>query len=642
MASKTLVDNVVENLNNYFGNDVNVGNDFGNDFGNDVNVGNDFGNDFGNNTGSDFGEGVVAGATGASIISKVFGATTGFTFKKLAVVVVAILVVIAVLYGIYYLFFKKAECKYLLRIQKDDKWVCPEGSIDTGRSWEDENGQNQCAITPQCVDALGPAPVKCSYTTRISSDGKWVCPDGMTDTGRSWEHVDGDKQCQTPACPPAGAPVLKECGYSVRVLKDNKWVCPDGTIDTGRGWEHEDGQKQCTQSKECADALGPVKPLVAPVVCSPLQVSVNNKCVCDAAKGAVAKDGACVCADGYVWNGTTCVKTQCPDGQVMVGDKCACPLGQVLGSDGKCVCAPGYRADGFGCTKIPVIPSPKPPAPSQDTISVKGTIVDANPGAVRVSFKRPNGAAGNPIIPGSNTYAKGDDVTVVLKSRPPYDFVRLIQTSPSKPPGPAPSQETITVKGMIVDANPKAVRVSFKRPNGAVGTPIIPGSNTYTKGDDVTVVLKSRPPYDFVRLIQITPSKPVPAPKPAPVPRPVPTPKPVPVPRPMPTPKPAPTPAPTPAPSGSACSGLEGGQPYGSDGENFFYICEPGRTQATQMPCATGTVWDSVVGVCNWPKDSQGGNDDDEGGNDEGGNDEGGNDEGGDEGGDEEAEYSFL
>ncbi|AGE55673.1 hypothetical protein ATCVMN08101_531L [Acanthocystis turfacea Chlorella virus MN0810.1] len=578
MASKTPVDTVVENLNNYFGNDFgNLGNNLGNDFGNlGKNLGNDFGNlgkNLGNNTGNDFGnlgndfgEGVAAGAVGGSILTRVFGDAPGFTLKKLAIVVVAILVVIAVLYGIYYVFFKKDECTYLVRVNKDGKWVCPDGTIDTGRSWEDENGQNQCAVTQQCVDALGPAPAKCSYSTRIASGDKWVCPDGMIDTGRSWEHVDGEKQCQTTACPPAGTPVLKECVYSVRVNKDGKWVCPDGTVDTGRSWEHQDGQKQCTQSKECADALGPAKPLVQTVVCSPLQVNVNGKCVCDASKGVVSKDGDCVCADGYIWNGTTCVKTQCPDGQVMVNGKCACPLGQIVGSGGKCVCAPGYRSDGFGCSPVPEIPSPKPPAPA--------------PKPTPTPAPKP---------------------------------------APKPAPVPPPAQGDITVPGTIVDANPKAVRVSYSWPNGKAVNPIIPGNNTYTTGDDVGVVIKSTPPYTFVRLVQKT------RPNPAPVPRPVPAPKPVP------RPVPAPTPVPTPAPSGSACSGLEGGEPYGSDGEPYFYICEPGRKQPTQMPCAEGTVWDTAVNVCNWPKGSQGRNSS----NDEGG-DEGGDNEGGD------AEYSFI
>jgi hypothetical protein len=62
-----------------------------------------------------------------------------------------------------------------------------------------------------------------------------------------------------------------------------------------------------------------------------------------------------------------------------------------------------------------------------------------------------------------------------------------------------------------------------------------------------------------------------------------------------------PKPAPAPGPAGQ-CSGVEGGEPFGTDQEPFFFICEPGRTSATKMPCASGTVWDTSVGVCNFPK----------------------------------------
>jgi beta-lactam-binding protein with PASTA domain len=60
---------------------------------------------------------------------------------------------------------------------------------------------------------------------------------------------------------------------------------------------------------------------------------------------------------------------------------------------------------------------------------------------------------------------------------------------PAPGPNPTPPQGNTTVKGTIVDANPKAVRVSYKWPNGQVVSPIIPGNNTYTKGDDVDVVI---------------------------------------------------------------------------------------------------------------------------------------------------------
>ena len=88
-----------------------------------------------------------------------------------------------------------------------------------------------------------------------------------------------------------------------------------------------------------------------------------------------------------------------------------------------------------------------------------------------------------------------------------------------------------------------------------------------------------------------------PVPKP-PTPKP-PTPKP-PTPTP-PAPKPPAPQPPAPVPSG-ACSGVEGGEPFGTDQEAFYSICEPGRTTPTKMACAEGTLWDTSIGVCNWPK----------------------------------------
>ncbi|AGE56485.1 hypothetical protein ATCVNEJV2_008L [Acanthocystis turfacea Chlorella virus NE-JV-2] len=151
-----------------------------------------------------------------------------------------------------------------------------------------------------------------------------------------------------------------------------------------------------------------------------------------------------------------------------------------------------------------------------------------------------------PMFP-SSTVIKSD----VLFPKLPDTMVAPIRPMESSPPAPSPtpSQETISVKGTIVDANPKAVRVMYTWPNGRVVNPIIPGDNTYTTGDDVAVVIKLAPPYDFVRLVQTTPvPKPVPAPKPTPTPKPVPVPVPVPKPKPVPAPKPKPVPAPKPKP----------------------------------------------------------------------------------------------
>ncbi|AGE55963.1 hypothetical protein ATCVMO0605SPH_394L [Acanthocystis turfacea Chlorella virus MO0605SPH] len=131
-----------------------------------------------------------------------------------------------------------------------------------------------------------------------------------------------------------------------------------------------------------------------------------------------------------------------------------------------------------------------------------------------------------PMFP-SGTVIKSDVLFPSLPDTMVAPIRPMGNSSPVPNPAPIQSQETIIVEGTIVDANPKAVRVSFTWPNGQVVNPIIPGDNTYTTGDDVDVVIKSAPPYDFVRLIQLAP-----VPKPAPVPRPAPSPVPKPTPAP--------------------------------------------------------------------------------------------------------------
>jgi hypothetical protein len=65
--------------------------------------------------------------------------------------------------------------------------------------------------------------------------------------------------------------------------------------------------------------------------------------------------------------------------------------------------------------------------------------------------------------------------------------------------------------------------------------------------------------------------------------------------------KPKPKPSPKPSPSGK-CSGVKGGEPFGTDQKAFYSICEPGKTTPTKKRCAKGTLWDTTKGVCNWPR----------------------------------------
>jgi len=539
----------VNNLNEYFGNDVNGGNNFSannvGNFGENNYSANDIGNfggeNFTNNTGDFGGENFatnnsfVASLNGAktSVISKIKNSFGGsFSPKKILIILLIIVVIIALLYAIYHFFFKKDECKYTTRVMDPDSksWKCPSGTIDTQRDWgDDADGEKQCAYTQQCIDALGPVPKRCIYSVRIPINGEWKCPAGTTDTGRSWEHIDGEKQCQTPGCPPPGTPVLKPgesaCTYTVRVANNGKWSCPDGTFDTKRSWEHVDGSKQCASSQKCVDSLGPIKLAQPDIPCSPLQKKDSSgNCVCDDSKGVVTKDGACVCQDGFTWDGMTCVQNVCPPNQILVNGKCQCKPGFVLDSKGVCVCAPGYKPDGFGCSLIPVIPSPKPPNPA-----------------------------------------------------------------PKPVPTPAP-QGTLTVIGTVTKVEGDKVYIIYTDPANNKRYPqLIRKNHGFSINERVNVVITNLPPYKFITANKLNgPPAPGPAPKPAPGP----SPKPV--------PKPAPKPAPVPSGSGS-CDG-NGGEPFGDDQQPFFYICEPGRTSPTKMPCATGTLWNPAVNVCDWPK----------------------------------------
>ncbi len=81
---------------------------------------------------------------------------------------------------------KKCEVGYAARIYLADKWVCPEGTDDTGNNWDKgwREGQKQCRR-------------RRAYTMRYSKDGKFVCPENTTDTGRSYSHpTNGADQCK--------------------------------------------------------------------------------------------------------------------------------------------------------------------------------------------------------------------------------------------------------------------------------------------------------------------------------------------------------------------------------------------------------------------------------------------------------------
>lgn len=129
----------------------------------------------------------------------------------------------------------------------------------------------------------------------------------------------------------------------------------------------------------------------------------------------------------------------------------------------------------------------------------------------------------------------GDPVTVIVKSTPPFDFLRVVST-PAPVPAPAPvsqnglqkpatpAQDDITIRGSVLNANPAMVKIQFTGPNGKLRTPLITQKNNFSNGDAVSVVVKSIPPYEFVKLNPVTVATPVPAPVATPAPAPVATP----------------------------------------------------------------------------------------------------------------------
>ncbi|AGE59421.1 hypothetical protein ATCVOR07043_427R [Acanthocystis turfacea Chlorella virus OR0704.3] len=125
---------------------------------------------------------------------------------------------------------------------------------------------------------------------------------------------------------------------------------------------------------------------------------------------------------------------------------------------------------------------------------------------VKIRFTGPNGKLRTPLITQANNFSIGDAVSVVVKSAPPYEFVKL-NPVPVATPAPntlqtpaVPAQDDVSVQGTIIDANPSQARVKFTDPDGKLRTPVIVQKNDYVNGDNVVVLLKSKAPYVFVKL----------------------------------------------------------------------------------------------------------------------------------------------
>jgi hypothetical protein len=82
---------------------------------------------------------------------------------------------------------KKCRSRYMSRVKSTDgKYTCPWGTADEGRTWENTNWHDahmQCKITRP-------------YTLRVNIDGKWTCPPGTVDTGKTWGQPNEWDQCK--------------------------------------------------------------------------------------------------------------------------------------------------------------------------------------------------------------------------------------------------------------------------------------------------------------------------------------------------------------------------------------------------------------------------------------------------------------
>lgn len=100
---------------------------------------------------------------------------------------------------------------------KDWAWSCPNGTVPTGSDEWDK----KCEV---------------GWMGRQFLDGKWQCPWGTEDSGKTWDNsswADAQKQCR------------RMRPYTVRANINNSWQCPPGSKDTGKKWGDKGEWDQC-------------------------------------------------------------------------------------------------------------------------------------------------------------------------------------------------------------------------------------------------------------------------------------------------------------------------------------------------------------------------------------------------------------
>ena len=208
------------------------------------------------------------------------------------------------------------KCQQMMRLLVNGKYLCPTGFADTGRTWGDVDGDIQCT-KGKC---LALRPNKCDYTLRLNKNGQWACPTGYTDTGRNWDTTDPQKQCQIGSC--KELPTLR---------KVDPTKCPEFQM-------YDKSQKKCVCDHTQFVAWNEITKRCE---CDPKQiVTWNNKkhtCECDPTQGVTwnKNERKCTCdyKAGFEWNGKRCVKTALASGNV-TGGQVATPanVGTLVGN----------------------------------------------------------------------------------------------------------------------------------------------------------------------------------------------------------------------------------------------------------------------------------------------------------------------
>ena len=203
-----------------------------------------------------------------------------------------------------------AHCQQLAPAQ------CPAGFHMKDGSCVPNRGVTPPVVVPPVVlPPIDPPTRKCSGDLVKDSNGRCVCPDGLTRIGST-------DQCRRP------------------------------TPDCTGGQIRDDGRCVCPSSRPVWDGVR-CKERDKPKACIGTMVLVEGKCVCPS---------------GMIQRGSICVPKPvkpevCKGGQVRQGGKCVCPSGTRWNADkGSCLrspvvtpCPPGKRAVGKACLPIGTI-----------------------------------------------------------------------------------------------------------------------------------------------------------------------------------------------------------------------------------------------------------------------------------------------